>query len=134
MDKDRKTDGEKASGGNLPGTLPEALAEMAREALKPLERTLGPKDVISAGVRARAYWEVFGGVIPGRPVDEYTRRWVLTSETMEREDQMSDEQFKREFPEGKSTFAQYREAAFAYAQEIMDPRGLNWVRVDWTWL
>lgn len=82
----------------------------------------------------RCVWKVTAGIIPERPEDKYYRRWIITSEEWERLNTMSDAAFKAEFPDGKSTFARFREAAYQYAESITDPNSLNWVRVDWIWL
>jgi hypothetical protein len=91
-----------------------------------------PRDTKSEGTRGRCAWEVTAGVIPGQPMPEYTRRWFLTGETWERENAMSDEEFKKECPDG-STFLRFRDEADDYAKHLHDPRSLNWVRVEWIW-
>ena len=92
------------------------------------------KDTISPGTRLRCIWTVTAGVMPGHPEAEYTRRWCLTSETWEKESAMTDEAFKAIFPDGFSTFAKYKMAAIAYADSLHDPRGLNWVKLEWMWM
>jgi hypothetical protein len=64
---------------------------------------------------------------------EHTRRWCLTSETWDAENEMTDEAFKAAHPDGRSTFWEYRDEAFEYSKKLSDPRSLNWVRVDWIW-
>jgi hypothetical protein len=66
-------------------------------------------------VRARAAFEVTAGVIPESPDPELTRQYVFHSG---HED---------------SEFAKLRDQAYDYAQLLIDPSRLNWVRVDWVW-
>ena len=67
-------------------------------------------------VGLRSAWEVTAGVIPGTPEDSFTRRYFFTNDD----------------PEGR--YNECRNEALAYAEAIMDPRKLNWVRLDWIWL
>jgi hypothetical protein len=67
----------------------------------------------------RSAWDVTAGLILGRPDDQHTKRFVLTSDDME-----SD-------PTGR--FLATRQQAIEYATSIMDPAYLNWVRIDWVW-
>ncbi len=69
---------------------------------------------------ARCAWEVTAGIIPGQPMPEYSRRWGLTSKQWE----------------SAGNVALYNSclvAAMEYARYLMEPRSLNWVRVDWIW-
>ena len=91
------------------------------------------EDVTSGTGRLRCAWEVRAGVIPGKPEEERTRRWFLTSETFHAENDMPEEEFKQKFPDGKSTFMKFRDAAFDYALSLHDPQYLNWVDVSWIW-
>jgi hypothetical protein len=36
-------------------------------------------DKSTEGIRARCCWKVTAGLIPGQPMPEHTRRWVITS-------------------------------------------------------
>jgi hypothetical protein len=114
-----------------------AMEDLGNQAVASLQTRMGAKaidpqsDTVSPGTRLYCFWKVEAGLIPGEPVLEFTRRWMLTSETMERECAMNDEDFKREFPDERSTFVRYREAAQAYAQELTDPRRTNFVRIEW---
>ncbi len=91
-------------------------------------------DIVSSGSGGlRCAWEVRAGILPGRPMPEHTKRWFITSETWELENQQwSDEEFKKRFPEG-STFLRFQELAHEYAKGLNDPRYLNWVSVEWLW-
>lgn len=89
------------------------------------------RDTVTAGTRC--CWEVHAGIIPGQPMPEHTRRWVITSEVWELENNMSEAEFKEAHPDGWSTFWKFRDAAYEYARALNDPRCLNWVRVEWVW-
>jgi hypothetical protein len=92
------------------------------------------KDTVSEGNRLRCSWTVTAGVIPGVPMPEHTRRWLLTSEQFYKENDMSPEEFKTTFPDGQSTFLKYKSEAQLYADSLQDPRYINWVNVNWLWL
>lgn len=81
----------------------------------------------------RCAWEVTAGIVPGTPMPDYSRRWIITSECWEKMNSLSDEEFKREFPEG-SFYLRFLEEAHNYAKELTQPQLLNWVRVEWIWL
>jgi hypothetical protein len=81
----------------------------------------------------RCVWEVVAGLIPGQPIAEFTRKWIITSECWEKENEASDEEFRKEHPDGKSTYARFCEEAHEYGRSLTDPRRINWVRVDWIW-
>jgi hypothetical protein len=90
-------------------------------------------DKTTEGTRARRCWEVVAGIIPGLPIQEHTRRWVITGEYWERINEMTDEEFTKAHPDGKSSYVKFGEEAQEYARSLIDPRGLTWVRVDWIW-
>lgn len=70
--------------------------------------------------------EVVGGILPGQPEREYTKRWVYTSK-------MKEEDLAR--PVGaRNHFLALEAQAEQYARELRNPAFLNWVRVDWIWL
>lgn len=73
------------------------------------------------GERCRVVWEVLAGVIPGEPIPELTRRWAMTSAEWEG-------------PDGERLLRERTAAAEAYAAGLRDPRGVNWVRLEWLWL
>jgi hypothetical protein len=62
-----------------------------------------------------------------------TRRWFITSEQWELDNDMTDAEFSKAHPDGRSTFWNFRDEAIEYAKTLFDPRSLNWVRVDWIW-
>jgi hypothetical protein len=75
---------------------------------------------------ARCAWEVTAGLIPGQPMNEYTRRWGMTASEWHGED-------GKPTPQAVALFNAYLVAAQEYARYLMDPRGLNWVRMEWIW-
>ena len=86
---------------------------------------MSPKEAL------RCAWEVRAGIVPGVALPEFGKRWFVTSDVFYREGEMSDEEFKKEHPDGKSTFVKYRDEAYEYAKSLHDPRSLNWVEVVW---
>jgi hypothetical protein len=76
---------------------------------------------------ARAAWEVTAGLVPGQAMDEYTRRWVLTATEWWETDGMVPSL------QGVALFNAHATAAMEYARGLMDPRQLNWVKVEWIW-
>ena len=92
------------------------------------------RDKVTEGTRVRCYWIVTAGVVPGTDIDELTKRWVLSSETFYREQEMPEADFKKEFPDGRSTFARFRDEAHEYAKELNDPSVVNWVNAQFMWM
>jgi hypothetical protein len=89
--------------------------------------TVGPRDTVSSeapGDRLRCSWEVTAGLLPRDPMPEYTRRWLLTSETFYAE--QAEQQYK--------TFQRYQAEAREYARSLEIPSALNWVNVEWVYL
>lgn len=101
------------------------------------------KDTVTEGTRARCAWVVESGIIPAQPEPEFTKRWVLTSESWEKEleeskpiREMPDEEYKKWLADGnhyESTFQKFQNAAMVYAQSLQNPQATNWVRLDWIW-
>lgn len=79
----------------------------------------------TAGSRVRCMWVVQAGIVPEHVLPEYTRQWILTSETYYAEAESKDEavQFK--------TFKEFRQEASDYARDINDPRYVNWVKLEY---
>lgn len=75
---------------------------------------------------AKALIEVCGGVIPGQPMAEHTKRWGYTSQDYE-QDQKTP-------PAEPTIFSQRLQEAHEYAMGLSNPAYLNWVRVDWIWV
>jgi len=80
-----------------------------------------PSVTSTPGDRLRCAWEVTAGLIPGQPMQEYSRSWLLTSEAYYS-------------PEGPEHFKRLQQAASDYALSLQEPRMLNWVRLDWIYL
>lgn len=67
---------------------------------------------------AKLIIEVQAGIIPGTPIDTYSKRWVLSFEEVQDTDALIAAQG----------------AAMNYALIIQNPSNVNWVRLDWVWL
>lgn len=78
--------------------------------------------------RLKASWEVFVGVIPGKPEPELTKRWFYTSTDYE------IDLARDAADESESNFQRILREAYEYAAKVTDPRYNNWVRVDYLWL
>ena len=77
-------------------------------------------------MRLKALWSVYAGVIPDIPMPEHTRTWNYTSADYEADCVLPEEQTPK--------FIQLRSEAQEYADSLSDPRRLNWVRLEWTWI
>lgn len=75
---------------------------------------------------ARVIIEVVAGVIPQQPMEEYTKRWGITSA----------EWYGAEGDEARVSLLSARnKEAQEYAMSLMmRPDYVNWVRTDWLWL
>lgn len=83
------------------------------------------KDTVSSkGSRLRCVWKVVGGIIPEQPLAEYTRRWLLTSETYYAEYEQ----------QSIATFERFKNEAHDYARDLENPGLLNWVSIEWIYL
>ncbi len=72
---------------------------------------------------ARVVVEVVAGLIPQQPMDEYTQRFIITSQEW------------AETEDAALLLATRNGQAVGYAQYLMlQPDSLNWVHVDWLWL
>lgn len=73
--------------------------------------------------RARILLEVTAGLIPGRVMPEYTKRWAITEEEWQNEATRA------------ATLAERNGQMQGYAALLMlQPDTLNWVRTDWIYL
>lgn len=82
----------------------------------------------------KASWTVYGGIIPGEPIAEFTQRWEYTSEDLEADRLTTEGETPGPHPEKPPTqFEICRNAATARWTYLNDPRRLNWVRVDFLW-
>lgn len=72
---------------------------------------------------ARCGVDVVAGVLPGTPMEEYTRQWFLTSEEWNADD--ADQAQLLTDLAGKAT---------AWATYLMlQPDRVNWVKTEWVW-
>lgn len=73
---------------------------------------------------ARIVLEVTAGLIPGEPMAEFTKRWVISS--TEWNNHQHDE---------APLMADYNGRALGYAGLLMlQPNRVNWVRTEWIYL
>jgi len=76
---------------------------------------------------ARCLIEVTAGVIAGKPEEEYTRRYAITSAEWSKARESKDQ--------AAALLAERSGAAQGYASMLMlQPAVLNWVKVEWFWL
>jgi hypothetical protein len=80
-------------------------------------------------LRAKAFFTVTAGIIPGTVDPQYTKHWNYTD--LDYEDDVRAVQDPAPAP---SKFMVMRDAAHEYARSITDPRAVNWVRVDFMWV
>jgi hypothetical protein len=73
-----------------------------------------------------AQFKVEAGVIPGDAMPGYSRVWNYTD--------MDRDADRTHHGLGRSRFEQMRHDSRRYADELTDPRKLNWVRHEWMWL
>lgn len=81
--------------------------------------------VFGTGLRARCTWEVRGGVLPGTPMPEHTKRFTVTSDTYYEDLELKDEEFKAKYPDGNGVFRQAQKEAYDYALSLQDPDTLT---------
>lgn len=73
---------------------------------------------------ARVIIEVMAGIIPGTPMPEHTRRFVITSD-----------EWHADGVNQSALLAERNGQAMGYAQLLMlQPEALNWVKTEWIWL
>ena len=77
-------------------------------------------------IRLSACWEVKAGVLPGKPEEEYTKKFFYTSGDREADDTL---------PENTKTnrFTEKMHEAHHYAKCITNPSRVNWVSVEFIW-
>lgn len=74
--------------------------------------------------------EVQAGLIPGQPMEEFTRRWGFTAREW---DEMHSED-KDVAKEALDAWDRVHGWAREYAARLQNPHTVNWVRMDWIWL
>lgn len=76
--------------------------------------------------QAKVLIEVTAGIIPQRAMDEYTKRWAITSEEWQAATDGAAQGFLLSSRNGQAQgYAAYM---------MMQPDTVNWVRTDWIWL
>lgn len=122
---------------------PETQKRIAEFRLSVFDRLKEGKDYSVGGPRLRCSWEVVAGVLPGTPMPEYTRQWHMGSDAWEQDildseplRDLTQEQYDAWIAAGNkndSRFIVLQDAAHMYAQQITDPRYVNWVRTEFIW-
>jgi hypothetical protein len=65
--------------------------------------------------------EVVAGLVPGQPLKEFTRTFVVTSGDWEAAGHHVE------------TVQDQWDEANVYARSLVDPRVVNWVQLSWVW-
>jgi hypothetical protein len=71
---------------------------------------------------AKAFWQVSAGLIPGKPMREYSKGWSYDSNHFEADGNRMGE-----------TYIKMLGEANEYAKDLQ-LRGLNWVTLTYVWL
>jgi len=81
-------------------------------------------------LRAKAFFTVTAGIIPGTVDPQYTKHWGYTDLDFE-----DDVKAMEKDPERRtSKFIERMDAAYFYARSITNPRAVNWVHVEFVWV
>lgn len=76
----------------------------------------------------KATWTVRAGVIPGKPIDEFTRTWHYTSQDHEEDQKHGQEPFHH------ARFSKMRAEALDYCCQVSMPSVNNWAELTFLWL
>lgn len=68
--------------------------------------------------RARCLLEVMAGLIPGQPIQEFTRQYAISEEDMKH----------------PPKYVEVCGMAMNYAMSLQNPQQVNWVKFEWVWL
>lgn len=79
--------------------------------------------------RARIIIEVTAGVIPRQPIEEYTKRFVISSDAWYAQGQYEGKQ-----EEAKLEILKIYGFAQEYMRNLMNPQAANWVTLNWLYL
>ena len=79
-----------------------------------------------ATLRGRLIIEVTAGVIPGKPMDEFTRRWGWS--------EVDQEMLKHGDKSAKELWIRIHGESREYEASLENPGMVNWVRREWLWL
>jgi len=66
----------------------------------------------------RCAFEVVAGVIPEARMSQYSKHFYILS---------------KQYDEDPTVLDKMRDEAFEYAKSLIEPRIVNWVRVDWVY-
>lgn len=75
---------------------------------------------------AKLIIEVMAGMIPGKPDEQYTKRWGWSS--------VEQAKLVKGDPAAKEQYIRIAGESREYAASLENPQVLNWVRRDWIWL
>jgi len=76
----------------------------------------------------KGMWGVSAGIVLGDTMPQYTKNFYYLSP-------MFDEDVEQARAGKKdSHFQSLRDEALAYAKDMMDPRSVNWVKLEWVWV
>lgn len=73
--------------------------------------------------------EVTAGVLPGTPMKEYAKRFVITSGAW-----YAQGAYEGKEEEAKMEVLKVYGTAQEYMRNLMNPQVVNWVRLDWIYL
>lgn len=90
---------------------------------------------------ARAAIEVHAGLIPGQPIDAFTRHWWITGEEWAQASAQAEETIKNDvswnysgvLPTATLLLARQGEANAYAAYLMLQPDLVNWVKTEWVW-
>lgn len=72
----------------------------------------------------KAQMSVVAGVIPGEPIETFTRVWQFTSDQIE----------AARHAEDNHAYNDAMGAALHYAASLQNPGRVNWVKLEWMWM
>ena len=104
---------------------PDVLAEFQRIGQKAQQAV--DKIIDRHGVRAKGAWRVRAGVIPGEPLDEFTKEWFYTNEDREKD------QAVNKLPNSHAIFSKLRAEAMDYYLQVSMPHLNNWAELTFIW-
>lgn len=78
---------------------------------------------------ARILIQITAGVLPGTPIDEYTKTFGITSDEW-----YAQGKYDNKPNEAKQEILKIYGYAQEYARDLMNPKILNWVRFEWIYL
>ena len=78
---------------------------------------------------ARILIEVVAGVIPGQPMPEYTKQFVITSDAW-----YAQGEYENKPDAARQEILQIYGYAQEYMRDLMNPKILNWVKLEWIYL